>query len=248
MMADKDTQVPSVEATPTSIVEKQAEKPEPNESTASQTETDPANSAPPAKAASANSVKASIEPLKETSTASGEEEKSKVPADEETKESTAAAAPTDASAASEQAVRTKTTFEEFDTKLPEILKEVGHDEMWGVKLVSPASSHIPTGIVLQKFLNANDGDLTTAIEQFSGALKFRQAKKPLDLVAKTFNAHKFADLGAVTTYDIKGSPVPEVFTWNLYGNVKGKMDEVFVPLDEFVHQMPLRPLYMCFEN
>lgn len=128
----------------------------------------------------------------------------------------------------------KTPFEEFDAKLPEILKEVGHDEMWGVKLVSPASSHVPTGIVIQKFLNANEGNLAPALDQFTGALKFRKEKKPLELVAQTFSAHKFADLGAVTVYPVKDSALPEVFTWNLYGNVKGKMDEVFVPLDEFV--------------
>ncbi|PSR79998.1 CRAL-TRIO domain-containing protein [Coniella lustricola] len=128
----------------------------------------------------------------------------------------------------------KTPFEDFDAKLPEILTEVGHDEMWGVKLISPASSHIPTGIVLQKFLNANDGDLTKAIEQLKGALNFRKEKKPLELLTKTYSAHKFADLGVVTVYPVKDSPLPEVITWNMYGNVKDKMDEVFVPLDEFM--------------
>lgn len=142
-----------------------------------------------------------------------------------------------------EAAPKKTPFDEFDAKLPAILKEVGHDEMWGVKLVSPASSHVPTAIVIQKFLNANDGLLAPAIEQFTGALKFRKEKKPLDLVAKTFNAHKFADLGAVTVYAVEGSSVPEVFTWNLYGNVKGKMDEVFVPLNESV-PCPPRHAYM----
>lgn len=128
----------------------------------------------------------------------------------------------------------KTSFEEFDAKLPDIVKEIGHDEMWGVKLVSPASSHVPTGIVLQKFLNANDGNLTQAIDQFKGALNFRKEKQPQELLNKKFSANKFADLGAVTVYSVKDSAVPEVFTWNLYGNVKGKIDEVFVPLDEYV--------------
>lgn len=147
---------------------------------------------------------------------------------------TAAAATTTAEPATAKA---KTPLDEFDAKLPALLKEVGHDEMWGVTLVSPASSHVPTAIVLQKFLNANDGDLAKAVDQFKGALAFRKAKKPLDLVNKTFSAHKFADLGAVTVYPAKdGAGVPEVFTWNLYGNVKGKMDEVFVPLDEYVQQ------------
>lgn len=137
-------------------------------------------------------------------------------------------------------IKTKTPLDEFDAKLPALLKEAGHDEMWGVTLVSPASSHVPTAIVLQKFLNANDGDLAKAVDQFKGALAFRKAKKPLDLLNKTFSAHKFADLGAVTVYPPLphakdgAAGVPEVFTWNLYGNVKGKMDDVFVPLDEYV--------------
>ncbi|KAF3764099.1 CRAL/TRIO domain-containing protein [Cryphonectria parasitica EP155] len=145
-----------------------------------------------------------------------------------------AAEPSSQDAAGEEKATHKTPLDQFDAKLPAILKDIGHDEMWGVKLVSPASSHIPTGIVLQKFLNANDGDLTKAIEQFQGALKFRKEKKPLELLTKTFSANKFADLGAVTVYPVKDSSIPEVFTWNLYGNVKGKMDEVFVPLEEFM--------------
>lgn len=137
-----------------------------------------------------------------------------------------------------EAAPKQTPFDEFDAKLPGILQEVGHDEMWGVKLISPASSHIPTGIVLQKFLNANDGDVAQAVDQFRGALAFRKEKKPRELLHRKFSAHKFADLGAVTVYTSasKDSPGPaEVFTWNLYGNVKGKMDEVFVPLDEYVN-------------
>lgn len=152
----------------------------------------------------------------------------------------AAAAPASTKEADKEAAPKKTPLDEFDAKLPEILKEIGHDEMWGVTLVTPASSHVPTAIVLQKFLNANDGNLAQAIDQLKGALKFRKEKKPLELLTKKFSANKFADLGAVTVYPVKDSAVPEVFTWNLYGNVKGKMDEVFVPLDEYV-KLRLKP-------
>lgn len=140
----------------------------------------------------------------------------------------------------EASPRKSTAFDEFDAKVPGIIKEIDHDEMWGVKLVTPASSQISTQIVLQKFLNANDGDLTKAVEQFKGALKFRKEKKPLELVKKTFNASKFAELGAVTVYPVKDSTVPEVFTWNLYGNVKGRMEEVFAPLDEYANTLPIQ--------
>ncbi|KAJ9133722.1 Phosphatidylinositol transfer protein SFH5 [Pleurostoma richardsiae] len=121
---------------------------------------------------------------------------------------------------------------QFAEKLPSILSEVGHDEMWGVTLKT--LDDVPTSIVLQKFLNANEGDLAKAVEQFTGALKFRKEKKPLELLAKTFSQAKFGTLGAVTSYKAEGGGVPVVFTWNLYGNVKDRMDEVFVPLEEFM--------------
>lgn len=250
-MADTNTEVPSAEGAPIPTAGKQAAKPEPSDPTAHPTDDAPAEAAPvaeaaasaPADSAPANKDEASVAPVKETSAAPADEEKALSPASDEGTTDSKAAASADVPVATKEAApaQTQTPFDEFDAKLPEILKEVDHDEMWGVKLVSPASSDIPTGIVLQKFLNANDGDVTKAIEQFTGALKFRKEKKPLDLVAKTFSANKFADLGAVTVY-AKDSTVPEVFTWNLYGNVKGKMDEVFVPLDEFVHHNSLSPL------
>ena len=137
-----------------------------------------------------------------------------------------------------------TQFRDFALKLPSILEEVGHNEMWGVTLstTSPIESHVPIQIVLQKFLNANEGDIVKAEDQFKAALKFRKERKPLELLEKAFNKSKFGDLGLVTVYKVKDSDVPEVFTWNLYGNVKDQMDEVFVPLEESVcHLIPSVP-------
>ncbi|KAJ4397810.1 Non-classical phosphatidylinositol transfer protein (PITP) [Gnomoniopsis smithogilvyi] len=241
-MADANTEVPSVEAAPVSATENQSGKSEPPETAAGQNKTTTggagtkqASEAPAAASEpAANKDEGSVEPVKETIAGSDKEDKAQAPVDKEAKTDSQTAPPVEAPVAAKETAPVKTPFDQFDAKLPEILKEVDHDEMWGVKLVSPASSHIPTGIVIQKFLNANDGDLNKAVEQFTGALKFRKEKKPLDLVTKAFSANKFADLGAVTVYDVKESPVPEVFTWNLYGNVKGKMDEVFVPLEEFM--------------
>lgn len=191
--------------------------------------TESAAPAPAATEAKADEAKPAAEEKKEAAKSEGETEAK--PAAEE---AAAATEKEPAAAAAKEAAPKKTSFEEFDAKVAEILKEVDHDEMWGVKLVTPAASHIPTQIVIQKFLNANDGDLAKSIDQFKGALKFRKEKKPLELIKKAFSATKFADLGAVTVYPVKDSSVPEVFTWNLYGNVKGKMDEVFTPLDEYV--------------
>lgn len=117
-------------------------------------------------------------------------------------------------------------------KVPDLVKAAGHEEVWGIDMSYPRLKDIPQQIVLQKFLNANDNDVTKAMEQLSQTLQFRKKKKPLDLLKKTFDEKKFKDLGLVTTYDVKDSKIPEVFTWNLYGNVKDRMDEVFVPLEE----------------
>ena len=192
---------------------------------------------PAATEAKADEAKPAEEDKKDVAKGDGETE-TKPAADE-----AAAATEKEPAAAAKEAAPKKTPFEEFDAKVADILKEVDHDEMWGVKLVTPASSHVPTQIVIQKFLNANDGDLAKSIDQFKGALKFRKEKKPLELIKKSFSAAKFADLGAVTVYPVKDSSVPEVFTWNLYGNVKGKMDEVFTPLDEYVE--PRRAGIQC---
>ena len=192
----------------------------------------PATSAPAPATEPIASPETSEKPVdaseKSAGAAGAAKEPTKEPVLEPTADKPAAAEPTAEKPSA--APSAQTPFSDFAKKLPDILKEVGHDEMWGVKLAD--ATHVPTAIVLQKFLNANDGDLATAIEQFTGALKFRKEKKPLDLLTKTFSAAKFGQLGAVTTYEVKGSAIPEVFTWNFYGNVKDKMDEVFVPLEE----------------
>ena len=217
---------PSSNATATE--EKATTAEPPKEEAAATTESAAPAAAPAATEAKADEAKPAEE---KAEAAKGEGETETKPAGEE---SATATEKEPAAAAKEAAPPRKTPFEEFDAKVADILKEIDHDEMWGVKLVSPASSHVPTQIVIQKFLNANDGDLAKSIDQFKGALKFRKEKKPLELIKKTFSATKFADLGAVTVYPVKDNTVPEVFTWNLYGNVKGKMDEVFTPLDEYV--------------
>ncbi|KAJ4293053.1 Non-classical phosphatidylinositol transfer protein (PITP) [Collariella sp. IMI 366227] len=111
----------------------------------------------------------------------------------------------------------------------------GHPEVWGVTLADPAS-HVPTRIILQKYLNANDGDLVKAKDQLTKTLEWRAKTKPLELVNKVFSKAKFDRLGYVTTYMQAGSAEPEgkeVFTWNIYGATKS-IDETFGKLEEFI--------------
>ena len=122
----------------------------------------------------------------------------------------------------------------------------GHPEIWGVTLADPGA-HVPTQIVLQKYLNANDGDVARARDQLTKTLEWRAKTRPLDLVARAFNRTKFGGLGYVTDYAAPGADVlaepdrREVFTWNIYGGVKD-IEETFGVLDEQV-SLPSRLPY-----
>jgi hypothetical protein len=114
-----------------------------------------------------------------------------------------------------------------------VAKANGHPEIWGVTLADPAT-HVPTHIILQKYLNANDGDLTKAKDQLTKTLQWRAKTKPLELAKKVFSKAKFDGLGFVTKYLQDGSAEPEgkeVFTWNIYGGVKS-MDKTFGNIEE----------------
>jgi len=115
-----------------------------------------------------------------------------------------------------------------------LAKSNGHPEIWGVTLADP-ETHIPTQIVLQKYLNANDGDVTKAKDQLTKTLEWRAKMKPLELMKKKFPRSKFEGLGYVTTFGPEDADPEnkEVFTWNIYGSVKN-MEQTFGNLQEFI--------------
>ncbi|KAK3346423.1 CRAL-TRIO domain-containing protein [Lasiosphaeria hispida] len=122
-------------------------------------------------------------------------------------------------------------------QLWKVAQENGHPEVWGVTLADP-ETHVPTQIVLQKYLNANDGDIAKAKDQLTKTLEWRAKTKPLELIKKAFTKAKFEGLGFVTVYAGEGeaSTEPEskeVFTWNIYGGVKS-IEETFGNLEEFI--------------
>ena len=55
-------------------------------------------------------------------------------------------------------------LKELALRVPDLISTAGHSEIWGVRLSSP-ETHVPTQIVLQKYLNANDGDVAKAADQ-----------------------------------------------------------------------------------
>ena len=107
-------------------------------------------------------------------------------------------------------------------ELWQIVKSHTHPEIWGVTLADP-ERHPPTQIVLQKFINAYDGNLAKAKETLTNTLDWRHKTKPLDLLKKAHAKAKFDGLGYVTSYGTAAAGEPEgkeVFTWNIYGGVK----------------------------
>ncbi|ROT43786.1 CRAL/TRIO domain-containing protein [Sodiomyces alkalinus F11] len=116
-------------------------------------------------------------------------------------------------------------------------QEHKHGEIWGVDLADP-ETHIPSQIVFQKYLNANDGVVAKAKDQLVKTLDWRAEAKPLELVGKAFSKTKFDGLGYVTTYSAsEGGTDPEkreVFTWNIYGAAVKRVAETFGDLNEFI--------------
>ena len=104
-------------------------------------------------------------------------------------------------------------------KLPSIIEEADYGEMWGIELKD--ASHVPTAIVLEKFLRANSKDVTKAKTQLTDALRWRKKMQPMKLLADSeFDFSKFGDLGYVTVYPKLDGHAKEVVTWNIYGAVK----------------------------
>ncbi|KAJ5165251.1 uncharacterized protein N7500_007081 [Penicillium coprophilum] len=119
---------------------------------------------------------------------------------------------------------------ELFNRLPTILENIGHTEMWGVPLKD--SDDVPTVNVLIKFLRANEGNAKAAETQLSKALQWRKDVNPLALAESArYSAAKFEGLGYLTTYEENGRPL--VFTWNIYGAVKD-ISKTFANTDEFV--------------
>jgi hypothetical protein len=112
-----------------------------------------------------------------------------------------------------------TPLSNFFAELPSIIKEAEYQEMWGVELLD--ASHVPTTIVLEKFLRANTKDVTKAKAQLMDALKWRKKMQPVKLLAETeFDMTKFGGLGYVTVFPKSDTHEKEIVTWNIYGAVK----------------------------
>jgi hypothetical protein len=127
---------------------------------------------------------------------------------------------------------------QFGNELPEILESTGgYNEMYGVHLKGAEGSTtpppIPTLVILQKFLRANENDLARAKDQLTSALKWRSEYDPLKARDEVFDGEKFASLGFVTR--IKGATetanAEDVVSWNIYGAAAKEAKKVFGDTD-----------------
>ncbi|KAL2062655.1 hypothetical protein VTL71DRAFT_5727 [Oculimacula yallundae] len=127
---------------------------------------------------------------------------------------------------------TATPQEQLLAELPTIVKEAAHNEIWGVTLQD--GSHVPTTIVLEKFLRANTKDVAKAKAQLIEALKWRKKMDPAKLLDEVkFDKSKFGDLGFVTVYPKTEGHGKEIVTWNIYGAVKDNK-ATFGNVEEFI--------------
>ena len=134
-------------------------------------------------------------------------------------EKKADATPEEKAAPVEEKKQVATPLEQLLADLPAIIKEADHGEIWGVTLKD--ASHVPTTIVLEKFLRANSKDVTKAKAQLTEALQWRKKMDPVKLLNDVeFDKSKFGDLGYVTVYPKTDAHAKEIVTWNIYGAVK----------------------------
>lgn len=195
-------------------------------------EAKPAETVEAPAAVEATPAAAATEEAKPTETAPGPDAAAEETKPAETSETAAAAEEDKAPAVPEKPIVTPIQA------LYAAQQEHGHPEIWGVTLADPAT-HVPSQIIFQKYLNANDGDLAKAKDQLLKTLAWRKTTKPLELLEQAYNRDKFAGLGYVTSYhkDATGAynteepETKEVFTWNVYGNTKS-IDKTFGDLQE----------------
>ncbi|EHK97965.1 putative Phosphatidylinositol transfer protein sfh5 [Glarea lozoyensis 74030] len=130
-------------------------------------------------------------------------------------------------------VEVKGAMENMLNELPSLIKDTEQSEMWGVELTADIN-HVPTTIVLEKFLRANNKNVAEAIVQLKKALKWRKEMNPRKLLTDVeFDTSRFGDLGYVTVYSQPEGKVKEIVTWNIYGAVKDKK-ATFGDVEEFI--------------
>lgn len=107
---------------------------------------------------------------------------------------------------------------QFQSRLPEILKDVGHSLIWGITLSAKEPIPFHTTLVLQKFLRANSNNVDAAYNQLLATLKWRKDFNPEVVCDEEFSERKFNGLGYVMKTKTKDGE--KIITYNIYGSCK----------------------------
>lgn len=144
------------------------------------------------------------------------------------------------------ATTASTPLSRLFAELPSILTEAAHSEIWGVQL-TPDGTHVPSSIVLEKFLRANDKDVAKAKSQLTEALKWRKSMDVEKLLEREYDSARFGDLGYLTVFEKPDGKGKDIVTWNVYGAVKdikatfGDVEEcVYPPIPFLFPFLPCR--------
>jgi hypothetical protein len=169
----------------------------------------PAKDSAPVEAAAAEAAPTGSAPVEATLAPAAEEPKT-----------TTAQVPSDAAAAKSEgdSKPTVTALSKLFAELESITAAAEYREMWGVELSD--EQHVPSAVVLEKFLRANNKDVAKAKAQLTEALKWRKRVQPAKLLDTEFDPAKFGGLGYVTIYPKSDTHEKEILTWNIYGAVK----------------------------
>lgn len=111
---------------------------------------------------------------------------------------------------------------QLNSRLPNILSEAGHSQIWGVTLTYSTPPAFSTLIILQKFLRSVDNSVDEAATALGKTLKWRKdwgLDVPADQKEKGNFGPDFEGLGYVTKIK-KNDGGDEIVTWNVYGAVK----------------------------
>ncbi|WWC92029.1 uncharacterized protein L201_006983 [Kwoniella dendrophila CBS 6074] len=112
----------------------------------------------------------------------------------------------------------------FHARLPKIIEEAGHSDIWGVKLSTAEPPEFSTLIILQKYLRSTSNDLEKSVVNLTKTLKWRKEfgldkKKEQGTEEEEDFGPDFDGLGYVTKVG-KDNGRDDIVTWNVYGAVK----------------------------
>jgi len=101
--------------------------------------------------------------------------------------------------------------------LQNLMRELAHHEVWGINLVDDNIKHLPTRLVLAKFLQASNNDTEEALKRLRSTMIWRKRTKPRELMTHVYCHEKFAGIGFVHNHEDDEGRVVAAFT--IFGDI-----------------------------